>query len=222
MVSGSRAQVVNDALFTGDLHLAHRYFDPIIDYHLYQHMINESGTLGAGLVVDNGCAGKPGTCLSCLIDTSGGSDDGYRQSHVNSVVQAWVYYGMKEVAKLARWIGRMNAATQLDARAVTMKAAFNQLMISESGAVCDGLCAEVNHTSLHASFYALAFDLVDAPHQQGVYDYLKHRIISSPVGFPGGRCVSAARTMANIGIYNRKIFLACRGFSGIPCHRTFA
>ena len=79
--------VVNDALFTGDLRLAHQYFDPIVEWHLYKHMINSSGTLAAGLVVDNGCEGSPGTCLSALIDTSGGSDDDFRQSHVNSVVQ---------------------------------------------------------------------------------------------------------------------------------------
>lgn len=102
------------------------------------------------------------------------------------MVQAWVYYGTREVAKLARWIGRLDAAAELEVKAAAMKAAFNRLMISESGAVCDGLCAEVNHTSLHASFYTLAFGIVDDTHQQGVFDYLKHRIESSPVGYPGG------------------------------------
>ena len=85
-------------------------------------MINGTGTVGAGLVVDNKCtaaqiptppptgstpppagstspaaplalaaAAYPGDCLTALIDTSGGSDDGFEQSATNSVVQAWVY-----------------------------------------------------------------------------------------------------------------------------------
>ena len=56
---------------TGDLRLAHKYLKPLVDYHLYQHMINETGTVGAGLVVDNNCSES--SCLSCLIDTSGGA-----------------------------------------------------------------------------------------------------------------------------------------------------
>ncbi len=162
--------VVNDALFTGDLRLAHKYLEPLLEYHLYQHMINDTGTVGAGLVVDNNCSGHPNSCLSCLIDTSGGSDDGFQQSNVNSIVQAWVYYGLTEVAKLARWIGKLDTAAGLDAKAVAMKSAFNRLMISaESGAVCDGLCVGgTNHTSLHASFYALAFGIVDTQHQEPV------------------------------------------------------
>ena len=67
-----------------------------------------------------------------------------------------------------------------------MKKNFNRLMISEGGVVCDGICTEVNHTSIHASFYALAFDIVDKPHQQKVFEYIKMRINRSAVGFPGG------------------------------------
>ena len=102
--------VVNDALFTGDLRLAHQYFDSLLEWHLYSHQINASDTLGAGLVVDNTgpCASDTDNCLSCLIDTSGGSDDNYQQSNANAVVQAWVYYAMTQVAGLARWIGKVS------------------------------------------------------------------------------------------------------------------
>ena len=146
--------VVNDALFTGDLRLANQYFDSLLEWHLYTHMINVSDTPGAGLVVDNKCVmpDTTGSCLSCLIDTSGGSDDNYQQSNVNAVVQAWVYYAMTQVAQMGRWIGKHDAARELDVKAAAMKKSFNRLMISDSGAVCDGICTEVNHTSIHASF----------------------------------------------------------------------
>jgi hypothetical protein len=177
--------VVNDALFTGDLTFGHKYFDDLKKYHLYQHMLNRSGP-AAGLIVDNTCGGHPGSCLSCLIDTSGGSDDGFVQSHVNAVVQAWVYHGMDQVARLARWIGKDAEAEALEAQMAAMKAAFNAQMVGTAGAACDGLCVEVNHTSMHSTFYALAFGIVDEAHTPGAFEFLKSRLAKSPVGFPGG------------------------------------
>ena len=64
-----------------------------------------------------------------------------------------MYYGTREVARLARWLGDGDEAGRLEARAAEMKAAYNRLMLSEEGAVCDGICADTKHTSLHASFY---------------------------------------------------------------------
>jgi hypothetical protein len=148
-------------------------------------MLNRSGP-AAGLIVDNTCGGHPGSCLSCLIDTSGGSDDGFVQSHVNAVVQAWVYHGMDQVARLARWIGKDAEAEALEAQMAAMKAAFNAQMVGTAGAACDGLCVEVNHTSMHSTFYALAFGIVDEAHTPGAFEFLKSRLAKSPVGFPGG------------------------------------
>ena len=178
--------VVNDALYTGDLGPGKTYLDSLVHYHLYGHMLNASGTPAAGLVIDTTCTQAGHRCLTALIDTSGGSDDGFVQSHANAVVQAWVYYGMQQVARLARWIGRVDVADSLDAKAAAMKVAFNRLMVSDTGAVCDGLCAEINHTSIHSSFYAMAFGLVNDSHRVATFSYIKSRIDSSSVGFPGG------------------------------------
>jgi hypothetical protein len=80
--------VVNDALFSGELRFGEKYLGYLLDYHLYRGMISRTGA-GAGLVVDGSasCAKNADKCLSCLIDTSGGSDDGFVQSHTNAVVQ---------------------------------------------------------------------------------------------------------------------------------------
>ena len=177
--------VVNDALFTGDLSLGKKYFTYLTKYHLYRDA--EFGG-GGGLIVDEACEKDPKkSCLSALIDTSGGSDDNYVQSPCNAVVQAWVYYGKTQVARLARWIGRDDDASTLEREAAALKVQFNTAFIHPtSGAVCDGRCATVNHTSIHASFYALAFGLVDALHAPGAVAYVQHRIAASAVGFPGG------------------------------------
>ena len=93
------------------------------------------------------------------------------------MVQAWVYYGKTQVARLARWIGRDGDAATLEREAAALKVQFNTAFIHPtSGAVCDGRCATVNHTSIHASFYALAFGLIDALHAPGAVAYVQHRI----------------------------------------------
>ena len=183
--------VVNDALFTGDLSGAVRYYDYLLKYHVYAGWLNATGTVAAGLVVDNRaqCAKSAGSCLSALIDTSGGSDDGFVQSHVNAVTQAWVYYGMTQLSRLATWMGKLDDARMLTEKAAAMKAAFNALFIDhKTGAVCDGMCAEVAHTSVHSSFYALAFGLVDSAggNADGVWNYIKRRVDDSAVGVPCG------------------------------------
>lgn len=138
------------------------------------------------------CAGvkSRGACLSALIDTSGGSDDGFQESATNAVVQAWVYYGLRQVAQLCLWIGMQTDADDLNMKADKMKAAFNAkffLSINDKmDAVCDGICSDVNHTSVHSSFYALAFGLVDEAHLPAVFSYIMHRIDASEVGYPGG------------------------------------
>jgi hypothetical protein len=137
--------------------------------------------VGAGLVVDNRvqctAAKDGGSCLSALIDTSGGSDDGFVQSNVNAVVQAWAYYGMKQMSRLASWLGGSNAADvkMLDAKAAALKAGFNRMFVdgarsgASAGAVCDGMCTEIKHKSVHSSFHALAFGLVEDDKIPGVW-----------------------------------------------------
>eukprot|EP00911_Craspedida_sp_UC1_P000593 UC1_evm1s452 len=160
--------VVNDALYTGDLSPGAWYLNDLIAYHLRTELIAPSGSKYAGLVVDTGCGkerkdgggarlgqkkrngdgldrassagaganspkrggeGERRSCLSALIDTSGGSDDGFVQSHVNAVVQAWVYYGLTRIAQLARWLGRNDQAERLQGLADALKSAFNRLFL---------------------------------------------------------------------------------------------
>lgn len=213
--------VVNYALFTGDLKIGHGRYSVqnsnssssftsptpkqivamLVSGHLYAHMINKTGTLGAGLVVDKyvcvphrtgvGRWKNPSTgqfsCLSALIDTSGGSDDGFVQSHVNSVANAWAFYGHTQVARLAGWLGEHELQAQLSATAATLKAAFNKLMVDpQSGVVCDSLCSLHNHSSLHSSAYALAFGLVDVDTMPKTFAHVASSLERNPRGWVGG------------------------------------
>ena len=139
-----------DALYSGDLTFAAPLFDSLAYNHTYFSAINAS----SGLV--EGVSG-----LSALIDTSGGSDDGFRESPTNAVVQAWSYLGLRSFAQLGRWIGRGDDAARLDAAADAMRAGVRALLLNDSSvgsaavAVCDGRCAATPHLSVHSTFYAL-------------------------------------------------------------------
>jgi hypothetical protein len=146
-----------DALYSGDLTFAGPLFDALAANHTYLGQVNAS----SGLV--EGVAG-----LSALIDTSGGSDDGFHDSATNAVVQAWSFLGLRSFARLGRWLGRADDAARLDAAADAMRAGVRALLLngSSSGgqgalAVCDGRCAATPHTAVHSTFYALYAGLFD-------------------------------------------------------------
>mmetsp|Transcript_16065 Transcript_16065/g.34898 ORF Transcript_16065/g.34898 Transcript_16065/m.34898 type:complete len:416 (+) Transcript_16065:205-1452(+) len=175
--------VVNDARYSGDLTVSSAYLQDIVDFHLYLDKIDDD----TGLVEDTDCnMSQPQRCLSALIDTSGGSDDGFVPSPVNAVVNAWVYHGMVEVAQLARWLGAWDTVSRLDTIAAKLKSSFNSLLVSGTGAVCDGLCNVISHTSVHSSFYALAFGLVEPKMANATWRYVKHRVDTDPNGLPCG------------------------------------
>jgi hypothetical protein len=168
---------VYDALWTGDTSFAAFYFDALVANHTYTYLVDPS----TGLVTSSD--------LDALIDTSGGSDDGYVSTPVNAVVNAWSYLGMRRVADLGRWLGRDAEAAQLDAVAQKLRSAFQALMVNASGVVCDGLCSNTPHTSVHASFYAMYAGLFEdsASLTASVAAYIRVRAVEDPVlGVPCG------------------------------------
>ena len=142
--------LVYDALYTGDLSFAAARFDEILATHTYEDLIDAN----TGLVTN--------ADLSALIDTSGGSDDGFVQSRVNAVVNAWVYEGLREVARLARWLNRTTDSTHLDAVASALASGFATHLVNGSH-VCDGVCVNTPHTAAHSTFYALSSGVIADP-----------------------------------------------------------
>ena len=155
---------MNDALYSGDVTFARAHFDEIVERHTNAALIDNA----TGLV-------HSGADLSALIDTSGGSDDGYAQSGVNSVVNAWVYLGLRSAAALGRCVGRAADAAALNALAAALAAAF-QVAMWDGTAICDGVCAATPHRAAHASFYALYSSVLDgAPYQAALLALLAGR-----------------------------------------------
>jgi hypothetical protein len=168
--------VVYDALATGDMTLARPLLAVLAANHTYVGLVDPA----TGLVHN-------GDGLGALVDTSGGSDDGFRPSPWNAVVQAWSYAAMTAVAQLATELGEPAVAAQLGAAAAALKAGFNAAFVNASGtAVCDGLCSDVPHTAVHSSFYALAFGLVDDANLPAVWGYVRDRSFQDEIGVPCG------------------------------------
>jgi alpha-L-rhamnosidase len=168
--------LVNDALYSGDASFAAPLFDDLAARHTYAALIDAA----TGLVHNGGG-------LSALIDTSGGSDDGFVQSGVNSVVNAWVYLALRSAAWLARWLDRAADAGKLDAQAAALAAAFQVAMYNGAGAICDGPCAATPHAAAHATFYALYSGILDgAPYQADLVATLAGRTANDSLGMPCG------------------------------------
>lgn len=148
----------------------------LVSNHTYAYLIDPATNLV-----------RNGPDLSALIDTSGGSDDGYAQSDVNSVVNSWSYLALRSLAKLGRWLNRTTDAASLDATAAALAAAFQAAMFNGTNAICDGLCSKTPHTAAHATFYALYSGVLDgAAYTDALVDFLLARLASSELGMPCG------------------------------------
>lgn len=165
--------IVYDAWVTGDTTLAMPLLQALAQNHTYTYLVDAA----SGLVHNQG--------LGALVDTSGGSDDGFRSSPWNAVVQAWAYAGMTGVASLAESLGQQALASQLTNAAAALKAGFNSAFFNGT-AICDGLCSDVPHTAVHSSFYALAFGLVNDTNMPAVWGYVRERAFADPLGVPCG------------------------------------
>ena len=158
--------VHDDALMTGDLSFAREHFDDLV--------ANALGVAGTPWPLD------PATGLvntsDVLIDWPSGMQDRYVLSDKNSVANAFSYYGLTTLAKMAGWLGRTADQTKFATQAAQLKTAINAQMFNGSCAFCDGICSDVPHTAFHSSVYMLAFGAVAEEHKESVWTYIRSRI----------------------------------------------
>ena len=108
-----------------------------------------------------------------------------------------MYYAQTSLAKLGRWLLAAappsgsallsNDVSALSAAAAKLKASFNRLLVEApppgggGGGVCDGPCGDVDHhCSVHSSFYALAFGLLDQTNVLPAWESVRDRGNVSP------------------------------------------
>ena len=120
-----------------------------------------------GLIMSNSQQVKRGD----IVDWPHTERDGYVFTKCNTVVNAFHLAATRQMAELARAIGKDDEATEFEARFERTHAEFQkQLFDDKRGIYRDGLGTD--HASHHANFFPLAFGLVPRDKQQGVVDFL--------------------------------------------------
>jgi hypothetical protein len=109
-----------------------------------------------------------------IVDWPRGERDGYVFTPVNTVVNAFHLRALALMAELARALGHDADATEYAARKEATHAVFQERFFdAASGFYRDG--EGTDHTSLHASMFPLAFDLVPVGHRVRIAQWLASR-----------------------------------------------
>jgi hypothetical protein len=109
--------------------------------------------------------------LRDIVDWPKGERDGFDFRDVNTVVNAFHYENLKQMALFAETLGKQEDAEAYREKAEKFYGAFNEkLFDSERGVYVDGEGS--NHASLHANMMPLAFGLVPADRIGTVADFV--------------------------------------------------
>lgn len=118
---------------------------------------------------------------SDIVDWPVNERDGYdMKTSCNTVVNAFHYRNLREMADMARALGREEESLVLRTRAEKVWHRFNEVFYNpKRGLYVDGESSM--HVSLHANVAALDFGLVPEEHRGGVVDFIENRgMVCSP------------------------------------------
>lgn len=112
--------------------------------------------------------------LRDIVDWPQSEADGFEFRDFNTVVNAFHYRSLVDLAAIAAVLGKEADAAFYRERAERVKAAINERMFdSARGIYLDGIGAK--HSSLHANLFPLAFGIVPASQRKTVVDFIKSR-----------------------------------------------
>jgi alpha-L-rhamnosidase len=107
-----------------------------------------------------------------IVDWPAGERDGYVLTTVNTVVNAFHYQALRQMAKIATVLGNTADAAVFTARADTLQVSFNNVFWNAASQLYqDG--ETTTHISAHANFFPLAFGLVPSNRVASVVSFLK-------------------------------------------------
>ncbi|MBT7068000.1 MAG: alpha-L-rhamnosidase [Verrucomicrobia bacterium] len=112
--------------------------------------------------------------LSDIVDWPSGERDGYEFKEVNTVVNAFYYQTLLQMADIAAALGKTSDAEEYQKKAENVIAVFNRILFdTKRGIYVDGEGAK--HASLHANMMPLAFGLVPKDRQKTVVEFVASR-----------------------------------------------
>lgn len=108
------------------------------------------------------------------VDWPPASRDNYEFGEANAVPNAYAYWGLELMGKLAAWLGHEEDAKQFAEYAEELKAGINrELFDTSTGLYIDSLGSR--HSSLHINMYALRFGLVPPERVASCLKFVKSR-----------------------------------------------
>ena len=133
---------------------------------------------------------------------STGETDGFVFTDYNAVVNAFYYYDLTIMSKLAKALGNQTDVDYYGREAVRIKSAYQQAFIDKkTKLIKDG--ESTDHSSLHANFFALAFGLVPKENEPAVLEFIHSKNMAcSPYG---AQFLLDALATANDGDYALKL-----------------
>jgi hypothetical protein len=109
-----------------------------------------------------------------------GETDGFIFKDVNTVVNAYHYQAVVQLAQIAKTLNRTDDQTQFEALANKLKAIFNEKMLDKKrGVYVDGIGTD--HASLHANMFPAAFGLTPEKYIPKVNGFIQSRGLACSV-----------------------------------------
>jgi hypothetical protein len=122
----------------------------------------------------------PQTGILGLGKNEPGETDGFVFKDVNTVVNAYHYQAVSQLAQIAKVLDQESDKTQFASQALKIKAAFNEKLLDKKrGAYFDGIGTD--HASLHANMFPLTFGLVPEKYVSQVNSFVQSRGIACSV-----------------------------------------
>ena len=109
-----------------------------------------------------------------------GETDGFIFKDVNTVVNAYHYQSVVQLAQIAKALNRTDDQTQFEALAIKLKEIFNEKLLDKKrGVYVDGIGTD--HASLHANMFPAALGLVPEKYVPKVNSYIQSRGLACSV-----------------------------------------
>ncbi|MFO7937664.1 MAG: alpha-L-rhamnosidase C-terminal domain-containing protein [Kiritimatiellia bacterium] len=165
-----------DWMYTGNTESLERSYDDLFKKKLLLFATRKKD----GLLVTGGPDADPESGLRDIVDWPEGERDGFDFKPVNSVVNAFFYYNILQMADMAGALGKKEHYDRFVKLSGKIRKNYNKVFYDkEKGRYVDGEGSE--HSSLHANMMPLVFNIVEESERSRVVSFVKSRRMACSV-----------------------------------------